>query len=243
MSKIVAITSSKGGVGKSTIANHLARTMASAGEKTVIVETDVGLRGLDILLNMPNIIYDIYDVLNNNCKIENAIQIDTHNKNLALLPAPLNFNYKLNFKQFKHILKILKHDYKNIVIDLNCNYQLNAQLIEIVNLMLIITTPDPICVRDIALFVNYLNKYKIDLKNTRLIINKLQKNLVRKNIFKNIDEIIDETTLQLIGVIPQNKKLEIANFCGKNLDQHCNLKKIFSAIYQRINKNNKKLLI
>ena len=103
MSKIIAIASSKGGVGKSTISNHLARTMADYGEKTILIETDSGLRGLDILLDMHNVIYDIYDVVKKKCKIEDAIQTSIYEKKLALLPAPINFQSKLEFSDLKSI--------------------------------------------------------------------------------------------------------------------------------------------
>lgn len=241
--KIIAIASSKGGVGKSTIGNHLARTMAKAGEKTILIETDSGLRGLDILLNIPNVIYDIYDVVKNNCKIDDAIQTSLYDKNLSLLPAPINFQSKLNFSNLKQICNQIEPLFANIIIDLNGDFNFILKMAEMVDTLLIVTTPDPVCVRDVAIFVNYLkNETEKNLKML-LIINKVQKRLIAKGIIKNIDEIIDEIAIQLVGVIPQNNKMEIANFSGESLKRNSLPQKIFDAIFQRINNNNKKLLI
>lgn len=244
MSNIFAVASSKGGVGKSTICNHLARTMAKAGQSTILIETDSGLRGLDILLDMPNVIYDIFDVIKGNCSLSDAVQTnDSQNGNLALLPAPFSFKSKLDSKDIEQICKQLENKYKNIIIDLNCGFELTLEIAKLIDMLLVVTTPDPVCVRDVAIFVNYLKKEASEKTKIRLIINKMQKKLVRKNILKNLDEIIDETAVQLIGVIPQSNKLEIANFCGQNLKKNCLPHKIFKAIFDRINENYKKLLI
>ncbi len=243
MSKVFAISSSKGGVGKTTICNHLARSMANFGNKTILIETDSGLRGLDILLNISNIIYDVYDVVCQRCNLNDAIQISSSNSNLALLPAPFNFESKIELEDIEKICKKLKQSYDNIVIDLNTNIYLVSPLIKFVDFFIIITTPDPVCVRDVAIYVNFLKNEIENLNKLKLIVNKMQKKLIRKNILKNLDEIIDEIGLQLIGVIPQSNKLEIANFCGKNLHKNSLVYKIFDAINQRLNDYHRKLLI
>lgn len=243
MSRIIAIASSKGGVGKSTIGNHLARTMAAYGEKTILIETDSGLRGLDILLDMHDVIYDIYDVVTKNCRIEDAIQTSLSEKNLALLPAPISFQSRLSFPDLNQVCNQLKNSFENILIDLNGDFDFIFNVAQMVDMLLVVTTPDPICVRDVAIFINYLkNKTEKNLK-MRLIINKIQKKLIKRGIVKNIDEIIDEIALQLIGVIPQSNRMEIANFCGKGLKKNSLPQKIFNAIFMRMNQNSKKLLI
>ena len=155
MSKIVAIASGKGGVGKSTICCHLGKALAERNEKTILVETDAGLRGLDIFLNVKEIIYDLGDVLSSSCDLEKAIH-KTQYENLFLLPAPLSFNVKIKFKDMLNLCKVLKQNFKNIILDLRAGIEIAVEVKEIVDLFLVVVTPNSVCVRDSSFLTNFL---------------------------------------------------------------------------------------
>ena len=71
MGEVIVITSGKGGVGKTTTTANLGSALASAGKKVALVDTDIGLRNLDIVMGLENrIVYDIVDVVEENCKLK-----------------------------------------------------------------------------------------------------------------------------------------------------------------------------
>ena len=243
MKKIIAIASGKGGVGKSTICCHLGKALADKIEKTVLVETDAGLRGLDIFLNVEEIIYDLGDYIEKNCSLEETIHKTKYNDNLFLIPAPFNFNINLKYNQLENLCEELKKNFDNIIFDLKAGIEIALEIKDLVDLFLIVVTPDTVCVRDAALFTKFL---KIGEKNTtkyRLIINKIKKNFKKSSPFKTLDDIIDETKLQLIGVLPFEKEVEIKTQLGKDLKFNTIPFKIFKAIANRTNNEYEKLII
>ncbi len=243
MNKVVAIASGKGGVGKSTICCHLGKALAKRNEKTIIVETDMGLRCLDIFLNVKEIVYDLADVLANSCDLEKAIHKTSH-KNLFLLPAPLSFNIKIKFKEMLNLCNMLKKNFTNIILDLKAGIEIAIEVKNIVDLFLVVVTPNSVCVRDSAFLNNFLQMDKHKEKpQIRLIINKIYKNFNKISPFKNLDEIIDETKIQLIGAIPYSKVISKTTQVGSNLKKNSKSAKIFNAISKRVCNEHTKLML
>ena len=242
MNKIIAVASGKGGVGKSTICCHLGKALAKRDEKTILVEIDFGLRGLDIFLNVKEIIYDLGDVLNGSCELEKAIH-KTPYENLFLLPAPLSFNVKIKFEDMLKICNILKQSFKNIVLDLKAGIEIAVEVKEIVDLFLVVVTPNSVCVRDSSFLTNFLQINELEKPKVRLIINKISRNFRKISPFQTLDDIIDETKIQLIGAIPYNKNIEKTTQFGSNFKKNSKPYKIFNAISKRVCNEHTKLII
>ena len=88
MSEVIVITSGKGGVGKTTTTANLGAALALAEKRVVLVDTDIGLRDLDVVMGLENrIVYDIVDVVERRCKLRQALVKDKRYQELYLLPA------------------------------------------------------------------------------------------------------------------------------------------------------------
>ena len=88
MSEIIVITSGKGGVGKTTTSANVGTGLAILGKKVVLIDTDIGLRNLDVVMGLENrIVYNLVDVVEGNCRMKQALIKDKRYPNLFLLPS------------------------------------------------------------------------------------------------------------------------------------------------------------
>ena len=86
--KILTITSGKGGVGKTTATANISVALAQLGQKVVCIDSDIGLRNLDVVLGLENrIVYDLVDVIEGRCRIRQAMIKDKSFSDLYLIPA------------------------------------------------------------------------------------------------------------------------------------------------------------
>jgi len=207
MCEIITIASGKGGVGKSTVISLLAAALSKQNKKVLLTDMDQGMRTLDLMLGVSkNTVFDLYDIMTGNCTLEAAI----HKTNgFDFIPAPLLLEHAVTQEQMSELLLKIKPNYDYILLDCPAGIESNFRIVtSICDKTLITVTPDSISVRDGFFVGRILKKQNIC---SRLIINKWNKKLVKKSIYKNIDEIIDETAVQLIAVIPEDKEVKI---CG-----------------------------
>src|SRR5699024_7061269 len=88
MGEAIVVTSGKGGVGKTTTTANIGTALALMDKKVCLIDTDIGLRNLDVVMGLENrIIYDIVDVVEERCRLNQALISDKRFKSLSLLPA------------------------------------------------------------------------------------------------------------------------------------------------------------
>ncbi len=88
MSEVIVVTSGKGGVGKTTTSANVGTGLAMLGEKVILIDTDIGLRNLDVVMGLENrIVYNLVDVVEGNCRLKQALIKDKRYPNLFLLPS------------------------------------------------------------------------------------------------------------------------------------------------------------
>ncbi|HHX56751.1 MAG TPA: septum site-determining protein MinD [Clostridiales bacterium] len=234
MSKVIAITSGKGGTGKSSICSGLGYSLAKMGNRTLIIELDFGLRCIDIIFGMSaEIKQDLGTVLEGKCDAIDAITQVKVASNLNILCAPKNPFTVVTAEQITDICQEVKKFFDYIIIDTGAG--INSHVFDIVeqsNLILVITTPDPICVRDARMMSDEF--YKRGNQRQRLIINKVSKRTITNEIVKDLDEIIDTIGVQLIGVVPEDNELIIATGKGFPLSYEAPSLIAFDAIARRI---------
>ena len=89
MSRLIAVTSGKGGVGKSTVALHLAASLSRQGNSVLLVDLDAGMRCLDLLLGLSDsLVFDLSDVIKGEKNLEEAVMPSSFIPGLALWPHP-----------------------------------------------------------------------------------------------------------------------------------------------------------
>ena len=113
--RVIVITSGKGGVGKTTTSANIGTALAKEGHKVVLIDTDLGLRNLDLLLGLENrIVYTIVDVIEERCKLKQALVKDKKNPNLSLLAAAQTRDKSaVSAEQLKEICDQLRE--KNVI--------------------------------------------------------------------------------------------------------------------------------
>lgn len=233
MSKIIAVTSGKGGTGKSTVCAGLGYTLAKQGHRTLLIELDFGLRCLDIMFGIENDIkYDLGDVLNGRKNALDAVASVPMATNLSLLCAPKTLT-AVTAEQIVDICRSVKKYFEYIIIDTGAG--INSHVFDIVqqaNLILVVSTPDPVCIRDASLMSDEF--YNRGNKSQRLIINKISKKVIGEALVNNLDEIIDKVGVQLIGVIPDDFKTTVATGKGTPIPTDSSALKAFDAISKRL---------
>ena len=115
--RVIVITSGKGGVGKTTTSANIGTALAKEGYKVVLIDTDLGLRNLDLLLGLENrIVYTLVDVVEGHCKLKQALVKDKKYPNLCLLAAAQTRDKTaVSQDQLKEICEELQKDFDFIL--------------------------------------------------------------------------------------------------------------------------------
>lgn len=207
MNNVYVVTSGKGGVGKSTVTAFLGVELCKKGKRVLLIDMDEGLRSLDLMLDVSShTLFDVSDIIKGNCNVNQAVIPVKQCSNLYLLPAPITVNSLNSPKGMKILCEKLSQYFDYILIDSPAGVGkgfINA--ISGANNALVVVNPDPVSVRDASYVSKLLRENNVE--NSRLIINKLDVDLVKKGVFYNIDEVIDATSLQLIAAIPFDVEL------------------------------------
>ena len=206
MGEVIVITSGKGGVGKTTTTANLGSSLAEAGKKVVLVDTDIGLRNLDVVMGLENrIVYDFVDVVEEKCKLRQALIKDRRFEELFLLPAAQTRDKTaINEEQMKELTKKLKEDFDYILIDCPAGIEQGFKnAIAGADRAIVVTTAEISAIRDADRIIGLLESSEI--RNPELIVNRLRPNMVKKGEMMKVDDIVDLLSVDLIGVVPDDE--------------------------------------
>lgn len=216
MGEVIVITSGKGGVGKTTTTANLGTGLAMMGKKVVLVDTDIGLRNLDVVLGLENrIVYDIVDVVEGKCRIKQALIKDKRFEGLCLLPAAQTRDKNaVNEDQMKQLCADLTKEFDYVLIDCPAGIEQGFKnAIAGANRALVVTTPEVSAVRDADRIIGLLEANEI--KDSRLIVNRIRPDMVKTGDMMNVDDIIDILAISLIGVVPDDQGIIISTNRGE----------------------------
>ena len=206
MGEVIVVTSGKGGVGKTTTTANLGSALALRGKKVVLIDTDIGLRNLDVVMGLENrIVYDIVDVVEEKCKLKQALIKDKRFKDLFLLPAAQTRDKSaVNEEQMKELTEKLKEEFDYIIIDCPAGIEQGFKnAIAGANRAIVVTTAEISAIRDADIIVGLLEASEI--KNPELVVNRLRPAMVRKGEMMDVEDIVDLLSIDLIGVVPDDE--------------------------------------
>ena len=204
--RVIVITSGKGGVGKTTTSANIGTALAKEGYKVVLIDTDLGLRNLDLLLGLENrIVYTIVDVIEERCKLKQALVKDKKNPNLSLLAAAQTRDKSaVNAEQLKGICDKLKAKNDFVLVDCPAGIEQGFQnAVAGASEAIVVTTPEMSAIRDADRIIGLLNT-KEEIKSTKLLLNRVRPNLIKTNDMMSVDDVVEILSAELIGIIPED---------------------------------------
>lgn len=231
MAKKIILASGKGGVGKSSLTAGLAISLCNMGLNTLVIDFDIGMGCLDLILASDDTgIFNWGDVILDSCEPITALRSTIGPK---LLIAPPNFNEKFTPEALKKIINVYDKEFDYILFDapagVNGGFQLAASCADE---GIIVSTPDEVCVR-VGLFAAD-KLIASGIEKVRLIINRFNKKKTIQGHYLNIDEVINATYLQLIGVVPEDAKLSYCSVTGMQTLTNSRAKNAFHRIAKRL---------
>lgn len=218
MAKVIVITSGKGGVGKTTTTSNIGVGLALKGKKVLMIDTDIGLRNLDVVMGLENrIVYDLVDVVEERCRIAQALIKDKRCSNLCLLPAAqIRDKNDVNPEQMKNLIEKLRKDFDYILIDCPAGIEQGFKnAIAAADEAIVVTTPEISAARDADRIIGLLEAN--DIRSPKLIVNRIKMDMVKAGNMLSVDDMLDILAIELIGVVPDDENIVISTNRGEPL--------------------------
>lgn len=218
MGEIIVVTSGKGGVGKTTVTANLGACLAGMNAKTVLIDTDIGLRNLDVVMGLENrIVYNLVDVIEGNCRLKQALIRDKNNPNLFLLPAAQTRDKSaVTPEQMKKLTEDLNTKFDYIILDCPAGIEqgfLNA--IAGAKRAIVVTTPEVSAIRDADRIIGLLEAR--EMPKIDLLINRLRPDMIRRGEMMSVEDVVEILSVNLIGAVPDDEQVVIAANQGETL--------------------------
>tara|TARA_Y100001933_G_C18861977_1_gene506298 strand:- start:36 stop:851 length:816 start_codon:yes stop_codon:yes gene_type:complete len=218
INRTILICSGKGGVGKTTLTANLGIALASSGASTAVLDADFGLRNLDLLLGLENrIVYTAQDVLDNNCRLDQALVRHKQEPNLALLPAgdPRMLDW-MKPEDMKKISELLSEKFEYVLVDCPAGVEDGFKnALAACREAIVVTNPELSAVRDADRVVGILNT--CDVKPIQLVINRVRPSMMANQEMLSIEDVTSILSLPLLGIVLEDEQVIISTNRGEPL--------------------------
>ncbi len=218
MSEVIVVTSGKGGVGKTTTSANVGTGLAKLDKKVVLIDTDIGLRNLDVIMGLENrIVYNLVDVIEGNCRAKQALIKDKRYPNLFLLPsAQTRDKTSVTPEQMKKLTDELREEFDYIILDCPAGIEQGFKnAIAGADRALVVTTPEVSAIRDADRIIGLLEAN--EMKRTDLIVNRVRMDMVQRGDMMSIDDVVEILAVDLIGAVPDDENIVISANQGEPL--------------------------
>ena len=217
MSEVIVVTSGKGGVGKTTTSANIGCGLALEGKKVVLVDSDIGLRNLDVVMGLENrIVYDLVDVIEGTCRLKQALIKDKRYPGLFLLPAAQTRDKNaVSPEQMKKLCQNIKDmGFEYIIIDCPAGIEQGFKnAVAGADRAVVVTTPEVSAVRDADRIIGLLEANGIS--NPGLIVNRLRIDMVKRGDMMSVDDVKEILSVGVLGVVPDDEDVVITTNKGE----------------------------
>lgn len=222
MGRVIAITSGKGGVGKTTLTCVLAEGLSRLSRSVVAVDGDMGLRNLDLAFGVQSeIVYDLADVIEGRCPLDKAL-VKT-GSGAMYLAAPNKELTKEGLDAFRYMLAALKEHFDYVLID--CGAGVGDSVLQVAlsaGEAIVVTTPTETALRDGERMAAKLRAG--GMRQLKLVINRINVKLIERGRAPDVDKTIDQLAVPLLGLVPEEPAIVALQNEGKSIFDS-NLKK------------------
>lgn len=215
MNEVIVVTSGKGGVGKTTTAANIGTGLAMLGKKVVVVDTDIGLRNLDVVMGLENrIVYNLVDVIYGHCRLKQALIRDKRYSNLYLLPsAQTKDKTAVTPEQMIKLTEELSQHFEYVILDCPAGIEQGFKnAIAGAARAIVVTTPEVSAIRDADRIIGLLEAN--DVNQIELVINRIRPDMIQKGDMMSVDDVIEILAIRLLGIIPDDQQIVIATNQG-----------------------------
>ena len=245
MAKIIVVTSGKGGVGKTTTSAAIGTGLALKGNKTVIIDFDVGLRNLDLIMGCERrVVYDFVNVLNNEANLAQTLIKDKRVENLFVLPASQTRDKDaLTQEGVEKVLNELSETFDFIICDSPAGIEKGAQMaLYFADEAIIVTNPEVSSVRDSDRILGILQSKSKRAEQggepvkEHLLLTRYNPARVEEGEMLSVTDVEDILAIPLMGVIPESESVLKASNQGEPVihNQEANAGKAYSDAVDRL---------
>ena len=203
----IVLTSGKGGVGKTTATVNIGAALAKRGHRVILVDTDIGLRNLDLVLGLEKrIVFDLVEVVEGRCQVRQALIKDKRFESLAILPAAQTRNKDaITEDQMARLIDELAGMADFVLIDCPAGIEGGFRnAIAGADEAIVVTTPEVSAIRDADRVIGKLAERRIPM---RLIVNRIRPDMVRSGDMLSIDDVCEILSIELLGIIPDDEEI------------------------------------
>ncbi len=236
--KVTTITSGKGGVGKTTAVANIGVALAASGLRVVCIDSDIGLRNLDVVMGLENrIVYDLVDVIEGRCKLRQALIKDKRLTELYLIPAAQTRDKSaVSPQDMIRLADELRPDFDWVLIDSPAGIERGFRnAVAPADIIIVVTNPEVSAVRDADRIIGLIEAE--EKGPGKLLINRVKPEMVRRGDMLSTEDVLDVLAIELIGVVPEDDTILVSSNRGSPpaLDERSKAGKAFRNIARRLN--------
>jgi septum site-determining protein MinD len=228
MSKVMVVTSGKGGVGKTTSSASLGAALAQAGQNVVLVDFDVGLRNLDLILGAERrVVFDLVNVIQGDAKLPQALIRDKRLETLHLLPASQTRDKDALTEQgVERVLGELRERFDWIICDSPAGIEKGATLaMRFADLAVVVTNPEVSSVRDSDRIIGMLDSKtrraeQGEAMEKHLLLTRYDAARAARGEMMKVEDVLEILAIPLLGVVAESPDVLSASNLGSPVTLH-----------------------